>query len=256
MLRRIAALPAAVALLLLLVVPTLAGGWADVRADATTTTEPPIEGQPIEIGFTVLQHGQTPAGWVTPTVHFYNLGTGTTIDAPATASGPDGHFVATVRPDTAGFWGWTVTFPELITEPTAVTIAVHHRDGTAPTFDPAAAVTAVAVARDSVRQEVFDAMGLEVERLTGQLQLQRSSIDRLQAEVDTLTAAGGTPGAAATADGDAETAPSTTLLVGVILLAILAGGTAGFLMVWLGGRNGPRETEVELSPAPRGSNPA
>ena len=34
MLRRIAALPAAVALLLLLVVPAMAGGWAEVRADA------------------------------------------------------------------------------------------------------------------------------------------------------------------------------------------------------------------------------
>ncbi len=190
MLRRIAALPAAVALLLLLVVPAMAGGWAEVRADATTTTEPPIEGQPIEIGFTVLQHGETPAGWVTPTVHFYHLGTGATIDAPATGSGPDGHFVATVRPDTAGYWGWTVTFPELLSDPTAVTIAVHHRDGTAPAFDPGAAVTAVAVARAGVRQEVLDAMYLEVERLTGQLQAQRSSIDRLQAEVDTLTAAG------------------------------------------------------------------
>jgi hypothetical protein len=251
MLQRIAALPAAVALLLLLVVPAMAGGWAEVRADATTTTTPPVEGQPMEIGFTVLQHGETPAGWVTPTVHFYHLGTGATIDAPATSSGPDGHFVATVRPDQAGYWGWTVTFPELVSDPTAVTIAVHHRDGTAPAFDPAAAVTAVAVARASVRQEVLDAMYLEVERLTGQLQAQRDSVDRLQAEVDTLTTAQGGPGAADTAGAAAETAPSTTVLVGVVLLAILAGGAAGFLMAWLGGRNGPRETDVALSPAPR-----
>jgi len=249
MLRRFAALPAAVALLLLLVVPAMAGGWAEVRADATTTTTPPVEGQPIEIGFTVLQHGETPAGWVTPTVHFYHLGTGATIDAPATASGPDGHFVATVRPDQAGYWGWTVTFPELVSDPTAVTIAVHYRDGTAPAFDPAAAVTAVAVARASVRQEVLDAMYLEVEGLTGQVQAQRTSIDRLQAEVDTLNAADAAGATAAAPPG--ETAPNTTVLVGVVLLAILAGGAAGFLMAWLGGRNGPRETETALNPAPR-----
>ena len=249
MLRRIAALPAAVALLLLLVVPAMAGGWAEVRADATTTTTPPVEGQPIEIGFTVLQHGETPAGWVTPTVHFYHLGTGATIDAPATASGPDGHFVATVRPDQAGYWGWTVTFPELVSDPTAVTIAVHYRDGTAPAFDPAAAVTAVAVARASVRQEVLDAMYLEVERLTGQLQA-AALVDRPPAgrgrHADRRRRAGATAAGPA-----AETAPSTTLLVGVVLLAILAGGAAGFLMAWLGGRNGPRETETALSPAPR-----
>ena len=118
----------------------MAGGWAEVRADATTTTQPPIEGQPIEIGFTVLQHGETPAGWVTPTVHFYHLGTGATIDAPATASGP----TATSSPPSDrpaarldGDLPGAVPIDR-------VTIAVHHRDGTAPAFDPAAAVTAVA----------------------------------------------------------------------------------------------------------------
>ena len=67
-------------MLLLLSAPVLAGGWAEVRPDAAATTQPPREGQPIEIGFTVLQHGETPAGWVTPTVHLMDITSGTTLD--------------------------------------------------------------------------------------------------------------------------------------------------------------------------------
>ena len=62
MIRRLAAALAALALLLTLTVPVLAGGWAEIVADAQTTETPPVEGQPIDIGFVVLQHGETPAG--------------------------------------------------------------------------------------------------------------------------------------------------------------------------------------------------
>ena len=95
MIRRLAAALAALAMLLILAVPAFAGGWAEIVADAQTTTEPPVEGQPIDIGFLVLQHGVTPAGWETATVHFTNASTGETMDVVARNDRPDGHFFAT-----------------------------------------------------------------------------------------------------------------------------------------------------------------
>ena len=40
MIRRIAAMFAALAMLLILAVPVMAGGWADIVADAQTTSHP------------------------------------------------------------------------------------------------------------------------------------------------------------------------------------------------------------------------
>ena len=116
MIRRLAAAIAAAASLLTLTVPVLAGGWAEIVADAQTTTEPPVEGQPLDVGFVVLQHGQTPAGWETATVHFTNASTGQTIDVKATNDRPDGHFVATATLPTAGAWTWRVTLQDLARE--------------------------------------------------------------------------------------------------------------------------------------------
>jgi hypothetical protein len=251
MYRRLAATLAALALPLLFVAPVLAGGWAEVRPDAAATIEPPREGQTVEIGFTVLQHGETPAGWVTPTVHLVDITSGATLDVPASGRGPDGHFVATFTPSTAGFWSWTVSFPELAFDRIPVTLAVHAADGTAPVFDVAMAATAIDRVRTSVRDEVMAALAPDVERLDGLVGLQRQSIEGLQADLAALAVE---RDALAAAAGDGATSPAA--LGGIILLAILAGGAAGFLMAWLGGRNGPRQTEVSLSRAPRGSTPA
>ena len=64
---------------------------------ARATTEPPVEGQPIVVGFVVLQHGETPAGWVTPTVHFTTHRPARPSTSSPSSDGPDGHFVATFR---------------------------------------------------------------------------------------------------------------------------------------------------------------
>ena len=53
--RLLTALPIATLALTLATATALAGGWAEVRPDASTTTEPG-EGEPIVLGFTVLQH--------------------------------------------------------------------------------------------------------------------------------------------------------------------------------------------------------
>lgn len=221
MTRRLAATLAALAVPLLFVAPVLAGGWAEVRPDAAATTEtPPREGQPVEIGFTVLQHGETPAGWVTPTVHLLDVASGATLDVPASGQGPDGHFIATFTPPAAGFWSWTVSFPELAYDTIPVTLAIHAADGTAPAFVPQ---------RDAIEGLQADVQALQAERAA------------LTAQMAALTEGG---------------PASPTAIVGIVLLATLAGGAAGFLMAWLGGRRGPRETDVALSPAPRGSTPA
>ena len=105
MIRRIAAVVAAMAMLLTLALPVMAGGWADIVADAQTTT--PREGGTVEIGFRVMQHGVTPAPWETATVHFTNASTGTAFDVVAKNDDPNGHFVASATMPEAGTWTWT-----------------------------------------------------------------------------------------------------------------------------------------------------
>jgi len=144
MIRRLAAAVAALALLLTLTVPVLAGGWAEIVADAQTTTEPPVEGQPLDVGFVVLQHGQTPAGWETATVHFTNVSTGQTIDVTATNDRPDGHFVATATLPEAGAWTWRVTLKDLASEQAPIALTVTSAPGQAAAAD-AVALPLVAV---------------------------------------------------------------------------------------------------------------
>ena len=124
MIRRLAAAFAAFALLLILAVPVIAGGWADIVADAQTTAEPPVQGEPINVGFRVLQHGETAAGWETPTVHFTSTATGMTIDVIATNDRPDGHFTATATLPEAGSWTWRVTLKDLASEHAPVALSV------------------------------------------------------------------------------------------------------------------------------------
>ena len=132
MFRRFAATLAAFALLLTLAVPVFAGGWAEIVADAQTT-EPPVEGQPIDVGFVVLQHGMTPAGWETATVHFTNASTGKTMDVVATNDRPDGHFVATATLPEAGSWSWKVTLQDLQSDHLPVALTVRPAAGELPT---------------------------------------------------------------------------------------------------------------------------
>ncbi|MGZ9161257.1 MAG: hypothetical protein ACXW4T_08815 [Candidatus Limnocylindrales bacterium] len=124
MIRRIAATLVALALPLALSAPVLAGGWAEIVPDAGTITTEPIAGEPMEVGFTVLQHGQTAAGWTTPTVHFSGPATGADVKVAATASGKDGHFVASITPDADGAWSWHVTLAELTTDQAPVSFTV------------------------------------------------------------------------------------------------------------------------------------
>jgi hypothetical protein len=248
MIRRLAATLAAVALLLALAAPVLAGGWAEIVADAQTV-EPPVEGQPLEVGFLVLQHGQTPAPWETATVHFTNTSTGKTMDVVATNDRADGHFTATATLPEAGYWSWQVTLQDLVSEHMPVTFAVYTAGGKLPTYDPATTATAIAQAKKDVTAEINEQFSGEIARLDGLLLAQQARSDRLLAQTDEILAERDELATRLSAAEGAGGLP----LIAVLTLAVLAGATAGFAMSWLAGRSNP---QVVVSPAPRGVDPA
>ena len=113
---------AAAALLLLTLGATaaLAGGWATIAAD---NAAPPVPraGEDVEYGFTVLQHGVTPAGFEDPTLRLTNTITGETFDVPAEPSGAAGHFVARFTFPSAGTWSYGIQLQQLAVETQPVT---------------------------------------------------------------------------------------------------------------------------------------
>ena len=249
MIRRLAAVLAALTLLFTLTVPVLAGGWADVVADAQATEPPPVEDQPVEVGFVVLQHGVTPAPWETATVHFTNASTGQTIDVAATNDRPDGHFVATTTLPEAGFWSWQVTLGNLESQHLPVALTVRTAAGEVPPYDPSMTATAIAKAKQDVAESLGNQFYPEIERLDNLLRIEKAKTDGLVADMNAITAE---RDQMATRLAAAEGAGGLPLLA-VVTLSILAGATAGFAMTWLAGRPGPT---VKVSPAPRGADPA
>ena len=248
MIHRVAASLAAVALLLTLAVPVIAGGWAEIVADAQTS-EPPVEGQPFDVGFVVLQHGVTPAPWETATVHFTNASTGETIDVAATNDRSDGHFVVRATLPQAGYWSWQVTLKDLLSEQLPVALPVATASGQLPAYDPATTVAAIARAKRDVTNDLGAQFGPEIARLDNLLQVEQAKTDRLVRQTNDLVAQ---RDELATRVAVAEGSGGLPILA-VVMLAVLAGATAGFAMTWLAGRPGPTLT---VSPAPREADPA
>jgi hypothetical protein len=263
--RSLAAIPLALSALLLLAASAAAGGWADIRADATTADEPPVAGQPLTIGFTVLQHGVTPVSWVTPIVTARDLVSGATIDVTVAPSGPEGHFAGSFTPTQAGYWTWSVQLQDLLSDPFTVAVAVRGADGTVPTLDAAQLINATQGASQDLRLQLEDRMGSDYamieqrfarlatldDRLDREVRALADQRDALAARVEALEAAAG---------GGATPAGSP---LAIVLLAVLAGATAGFAMSWLAGRPGVRAaavsdpaTPLPAGAAPRGSTPA
>ena len=98
-----------VAALLALVVgaaasPASAGGWAVTSLDELPA---PTAGESVDVGFTILQHGQTPAVLESGVGLELVLADGTTQFFVAVADGVPGHYVATVTfPVDAGSYLW------------------------------------------------------------------------------------------------------------------------------------------------------
>ena len=250
MIRRIAAILAATAMLLVLAAPVFAGGWADIVADGQTTT--PKEGGSVEIGFRVMQHGVTPAPWETATVHFVNASTGTAFDVVAKNDDPNGHFVATATIPEAGLWSWRVTLASLETTQSPVRMTVLTRSGATPAIDTSALLAAIDRAKADAIETVSNNVGADIGRLSTESEAYGSRIDTLNAQVRKLS---DERDSLMTRVGALEGAGGLPLLA-VISLAILAGGAAGFTMAWLAGRTPRNERSgVALSPTQRGADP-
>ena len=97
----------ALALLLsiVLVIPAFAGGWAVITLDELPTGV--VAGEPLTIGFTVLQHGKTPMDGLDPTITA-TLSKSETFVVYAEPDGEPGHYAATLTFPTEGNWNWSI----------------------------------------------------------------------------------------------------------------------------------------------------
>jgi hypothetical protein len=104
------------ALLLVLVMPSFAGGWAVTSFD----TLPPqfVAGQTYRLGYTIRQHGVSPfSGAQTRIVITSTAGEIETFSFDGVADGAAGHYVADVRFPASGTWTWQVDQNPFATQP-------------------------------------------------------------------------------------------------------------------------------------------
>src|SRR5215216_7293776 len=99
------ALASAALLALVLVIPAFAGGWAVITLDELPLHV--LAGEPLSVGFTVLQHGKTPMTDLHPTITA-NLYKDVEFVAKAEAEGKPGHHVATLTFPKEGNWQWSI----------------------------------------------------------------------------------------------------------------------------------------------------
>jgi cytochrome c2 len=102
-------------------IPAFAGGWATITLDSWPTQVVAI--QPLEIGFTVRQHGQDGRlmSDLSPEVSAKNTGSGESLSVIAQPEGKPGHYVARLTFPSPGVWSWSIAaftmeqpMPELI----------------------------------------------------------------------------------------------------------------------------------------------
>ncbi len=86
-------------------VPVFAGGWAVITLDELPTGV--VAGEPLTIGFTVLQHGKTPMTDLHPTITT-NLYKEKEIVVNAEPEGKSGHYTATLTFPKEGKWRWSI----------------------------------------------------------------------------------------------------------------------------------------------------
>ena len=95
----------ALVLSLILTFPAFAGGWAVITLDELPSNV--VAGQPLTIGFTVLQHGQTPLTGLSPTITT-NLYKEEEFTVTAGPEGKPGHYAATLTFPKEGDWQWSI----------------------------------------------------------------------------------------------------------------------------------------------------
>ena len=87
------------------VVPAFAGGWAVITLDEMPTDV--VTGEPVTIGFTVMQHGQTPMNDLTPTITA-SLQKDQEFTTTAVHDDKPGHYTATMTFPMEGKWDWSI----------------------------------------------------------------------------------------------------------------------------------------------------
>ena len=93
--------------LLVLAAPASAGGWAVVELDEPLAQVP--AGEPVRIGFMVLQHGEMPFSGAETHLLATHRETGEEVTAAGEEEGEPGHYVVEVVFPTAGDWKWQIT---------------------------------------------------------------------------------------------------------------------------------------------------
>jgi len=90
---------------MMLALPVLAGGWAVITLDELPTGV--VEGTPLTIGFTVLQHGVTPMNDLDPILNVHLDKTDAFV-VHAKHDDKPGHYVATLTFPKEGNWNWSI----------------------------------------------------------------------------------------------------------------------------------------------------
>ena len=230
---------AALATLLLAAGTAVGGGWATITPDEGSAGDQPRAGETDEFGFTVLQHGQTPAGWVNATLVVENSATGETIRVAATPQGTDGHFVASVRFPEAGYWIWRVDITDLIPESPPRMVTVLTANGALPPFDPSTALTMVERAKTDLRNEFQAAYGDRVAGLETALTVVQARASSLERQRDAMSER-----LAAAENGAGGGVP----IAATLAVAVLGGALAAFAMAGLGRRAARPESNVTAVP--------
>ena len=95
----------ALLLALAFTVPVLAGGWAVITLDELPSKV--VAGEPLIVGFTVLQHGRTPMTDLSPIITA-NLYKEQEFVVTATPAGKPGHYIAALTFPKEGEWRWSI----------------------------------------------------------------------------------------------------------------------------------------------------
>ena len=95
----------ALLLSVVLVIPVFAGGWAVITLDEIPTGV--VAGEPLTIGFTVLQHGKTPMEGLDPTITATSSNSESFM-VHAKPEGETGHYAATLTFPAEGNWTWSI----------------------------------------------------------------------------------------------------------------------------------------------------
>jgi hypothetical protein len=96
----------ALLLSMILTIPVFAGGWAVITLDELPSNV--VAGEPLTIGFTVLQHGHTPMTHLNAPSVTASLPSGEKLVVYAREEGKPGHYTATITFPEEGNWEWSI----------------------------------------------------------------------------------------------------------------------------------------------------